>query len=52
MDDGIVLEYMLNQNTDLYNAWQLKEMFLPLHSMLMKNLGTEVKKKIADYGVL
>lgn len=27
MDDGIVLEYMLNQNTDLYNAWQLKEMF-------------------------
>ena len=27
IEDGIVLEYMLNQNTDLYNAWQLKEMF-------------------------
>lgn len=27
IDDGITLEYMLNQNTDLYNAWQLKEMF-------------------------
>ena len=27
IEDGIVLEYMLNQNTDLYNAWQLKELF-------------------------
>ena len=27
IEDGIVLEYMLNQNTDLYNAWQLNELF-------------------------
>ena len=27
IEDGIVLEYMLKQNSDLYNAWQLKEMF-------------------------
>ena len=27
IEDGIVLEYMLKQNSDLYNAWQLKEIF-------------------------
>lgn len=27
VEDGLVLKYMLNQNTDLYHAWQLKEMF-------------------------
>lgn len=27
IDDGLALEYMLNQSTDLYNAWQLKEIF-------------------------
>jgi len=26
-DDRLALEYMLNQSTDLYNAWQLKEIF-------------------------
>ena len=27
MEDRLVLEYMLNQSYDLYNAWRLKELF-------------------------
>ena len=46
IDDKIALEYMLNQSTDLYNAWQLKEMFYEFKDS--KNYE-EAKERLKDF---
>ena len=46
VEDGLVLKYMLNQNTDLYHAWQLKEMF---YAFKDSTTYAEAEKRLKEF---